>query len=129
MKTKAKETSSLVCKIKSQVVVTNVMICSSAGALGTASSCEVGTYFMMIDDCLCISTGQQVMILMCKWSPLSLGGFVPNTLPEINSSQMKMASQKERLTFQTSIFLGKLTGESSKTYPKIQHIRPCIWVI
>lgn len=108
MKTKAKETSSLVCKIKSQVVVANVMICSSACALGTTFACGVGKYFMMIDDCLGISTQQQVMILMCKWSPL--GGFVPNTLPEINSSQMKMASQKERLAFQTSIFLGNLTG-------------------
>lgn len=93
MKTKAKETSSLVCKIKSQVVVANVMICSSACALGTTFACGVDKYFMMIDDCLGIST-EQVMILMCKWS--TLGGFVPNALPETNSSQMKMASQKEK---------------------------------
>lgn len=50
LKTKAKETSSLVCNIKSQVVVANVMTCSSACALGTTFACGVGKYFMMIDD-------------------------------------------------------------------------------
>ena len=83
------------------------MICSSACALGTASSRGVGKYFKLIDDCLGIAAEQEVMILMCKWSPLSLGGFVPNTLPEINSSQMKMATQKERLAFPNINFLGQ----------------------